>query len=109
MGMTRRLLLLLLVCGALFFYRLGDRDLGSSHEARAAQNAQTIVGDGAWGLPRLFNRKVELQKPPLYYWLAAAIAWLRGTLVDAWAVRLPAALAALACVGLVVFLGHRAG
>jgi 4-amino-4-deoxy-L-arabinose transferase-like glycosyltransferase len=34
----------------------------------------------------------------LYYWLVASLAWLRGGSVDAWAVRLPAAGAALLCV-----------
>lgn len=103
------LLLLLSVSGFLFLYRLGDRDLGSAHEARAAQNAQMILDDGAWGLPRLFNGRVELQKPPLYYWLVAGIAWLRGAAVDALAVRLPAALAALGCVLVVYLLGCRCG
>jgi 4-amino-4-deoxy-L-arabinose transferase-like glycosyltransferase len=95
------LVLLLFMCGLLFFYRLADRELHSSHEARAAQNAQTILDTGDWGLPRLFDRRVEMQKPPLYYWLVAALARLAGGRVDAWAVRLPAALSAL---GLVVLL-----
>ncbi len=82
----------------LFFYRLGGRDLWASHEARAAQNAQRILDTGDWGLPRLFDDQVELQKPPLYYWLAAAFGWLRGGTVDAVAARLPAALAGLATV-----------
>ncbi len=93
----------------LFFYRLGDRDLWSSHEGRAAQDAATILEDGHWGLPRLFDRKyVDLQKPPLYYWMVAAFAFVRGGPVDAWAVRLPSALAALGCVILLFSLGiHR--
>src|SRR5262245_21652923 len=90
--------LLTLLGGFLFFHHLGERDLWSSHEGRAAQNAQSILDDRDWGLPRLFDRKTELQKPPLYYWLVATIAWARGGAVDAWAVRLPAAGAALACV-----------
>jgi 4-amino-4-deoxy-L-arabinose transferase-like glycosyltransferase len=98
------LAVLLFSCWFLFFHRLADRDLWSSHEARAAQDAQSILSDGAWGLPRLFDRKVELQKPPLYYWLVAALAQLRGGTVDAWAVRLPAALAGLGGVLLVWFL-----
>ena len=93
----------------LFFYRLCDRDLWSSHEGRAAQDAETILEDGNWGLPRLFDRKyVDLQKPPLYYWLVAAVAFIRGRPVDAWAVRLPSALAAAGCVFLLYWFGiHR--
>jgi 4-amino-4-deoxy-L-arabinose transferase-like glycosyltransferase len=102
-------LLLLVLCGLLFFHRVGDRDLWSSHEGRAAQDAQSILDDGAWGLPRLFDRQVELQKPPLYYWLVAGIARCRGGTVDAWAVRLPAGLGALGAVGLVLLLGHARG
>src|SRR5207302_197429 len=82
----------------LFFWRLADRDLWSSHEARAGMDAQTILADGNWGLPRLFDGRAELQKPPLYYWLVAGVAWLRSGTVDAWAVRLPSAVAALLTV-----------
>jgi 4-amino-4-deoxy-L-arabinose transferase-like glycosyltransferase len=96
------------ICGLLFFYRLGDRDLWASHEARAAQNAQRIFDDGDWLLPRLFDEQVELQKPPLYYWLVAAAGWVRGGTVDAVAVRLPAAIAGLATILIVYcFLARR--
>src|SRR5262249_7700180 len=88
----------------LFSYRLADRDLWSSHEGRAAQNAATILREGHWGLPKLFDGHPELQKPPLYYWLVALIAQARGGTVDGWAVRLPAALSALGGVLLVFFL-----
>lgn len=94
--------LLAALCGFLFFYRLADRDLWGSHEARAAQDAQTVLEGRARGLPRLFDDKLELQKPPLYYWIVAGLGWLQGGHVDAWSVRLPAALAALACVAVVV-------
>ena len=103
-------LLLTVFCAFLFFYRLADRDLWSSHEGRAAQDAQTILEDDNWGLPRLFDRKyVDLQKPPLYYWLVAACAYVRGQPVDAWAVRLPAALAAAGCVLGLFWFGYRQG
>ncbi|HWY85300.1 MAG TPA: glycosyltransferase family 39 protein, partial [Gemmataceae bacterium] len=100
---------LLIFCGLLFFWGLGDRDLLSSHEARAAQNGQMIVSDGYWGLPRLFDRHLEMQKPPLYYWLVALLGHLLGGQVDAWAVRLPAALSALGCVLFVYYLGRKCG
>ncbi len=88
----------------LFFHRLAARDLWSSHEARAGMDAQMILDENAWGLPQLYDGRLELQKPPLYYWLVAGIARLRGGTVDAWAVRLPAAGAALLCV-LAVLVG----
>jgi 4-amino-4-deoxy-L-arabinose transferase-like glycosyltransferase len=100
---------LVLLCGALFFPGLGTRELTSSHEARAAQNALCIVTEGCWGLPHLLDGGVEMQKPPLYYWMVAGLVWLRGGVVDGWAVRLPAALAALATVLTVFGLGAATG
>ncbi len=96
-------------CGLLFFVGLGARDLNSSHEARAAQNAQMIISEGNWGLPRLFDQHLELQKPPLYYWLVALCGLAFGGQVDAWAVRLPAAGSALGCVLFLYYLGRRCG
>src|SRR5436305_3945723 len=100
----------LCLCGAilfLFLYRLDARDLWSSHEARAAQDARRLLDEGNLGVPRLFDDQLELQKPPLYYWLVAGLGWLRGGCVDALAVRLPAALAGLGTV--VVVYGFLAG
>src|SRR4051794_9933711 len=91
-------LCVLVVTSFLFFYGLAERDLWSSHEARAGMDAQTLLEQGGWTMPRLFDGRLELQKPPLYYWLVAASARVRGGLVDAWAVRLPAAGSALLCV-----------
>jgi 4-amino-4-deoxy-L-arabinose transferase-like glycosyltransferase len=69
-------------------------------------DAQSVL-DGGGALPHLFDGRAEVQKPPLYYWLVAGVARLRGGAVDAWAVRLPAALSALLCVGAVVALPWR--
>jgi 4-amino-4-deoxy-L-arabinose transferase-like glycosyltransferase len=103
-------LLLAVLIFFLFFYLLGERDLWSSHEGRAAQDAEMILEDGNWGLPRLFDHKyVDLQKPPLYYWLVAGVAWIRSQPVDAWAVRLPSALAAAGCCLLLFWFGSYRG
>ena len=96
-------------CAAsLFFHRLGERDLWSSHEARAAMDAQSLLDADSSGLPRLYDGRLDLQKPPLYYWLVAGVARLRGVPVDALAVRLPSALAAALTV-LAVGLGVGVG
>jgi 4-amino-4-deoxy-L-arabinose transferase-like glycosyltransferase len=102
------LLVLLAVATSLFFWRLGNRDLWSSHEARAAMDAQSLLAPGSDGLPRLHDGRLEVQKPPLYYWLVAGVAWLRGGEIDGLEVRLPAALSA-AGVLLVVGLGLAEG
>jgi 4-amino-4-deoxy-L-arabinose transferase-like glycosyltransferase len=93
----------------LFFARLGHRDLYSSHEARAAQNAQRMLDTGAWGLPVLFDGRTDLQKPPGYYWAVAAVGWLNGGAVTEWVARLPAAIAGLGCVLIVYLFLRREG
>jgi len=95
--------LLLLAAAFLMVFKIADRDLWSSHEARAAMDAQSLLEKGSNGIPRLYDGQLELQKPPAYYWLVAGIAHLRGGEVDALAVRLPSALSALAIL-LIVFL-----
>ena len=35
------------------------------------------ASDRAWGLPKLFSLQADLQKPPLYYWLVAGVAWAK--------------------------------
>lgn len=85
----------------LLFARLGSRELYSSHEARAAQNAQRMLDTGEWGLPVLFDGRVDLQKPPAYYWMVATIGWLNGGTIDEWATRFPSAISGLFCVAIV--------
>ncbi len=94
----------------LYFHRLGTRDLWSSHEARAAMNAHSLLwGSGSPGVPSLFDGTPEVQKPPLYYALVAGVAAGWGA-VDGMAVRLPATLAALATLALLGFwLGYVRG
>jgi 4-amino-4-deoxy-L-arabinose transferase-like glycosyltransferase len=87
-------LLLIPLLYLLTFHGLGERELWSSHEGRAAQDAQTLLDGGDWRLPRLFDGRPELQKPPLYYWLTACFGWMRGG-VDEVAVRLPSAIGAI--------------
>jgi 4-amino-4-deoxy-L-arabinose transferase-like glycosyltransferase len=89
------------------FWRLGDRDLWSSHEARAAMDAESLLRPGGDGVPRLNDGRLEMQKPPLFYWLVAGVGRLRGG-VDELAVRLPAALSAVGVL-LVVALGLGVG
>jgi 4-amino-4-deoxy-L-arabinose transferase-like glycosyltransferase len=68
-------------------------------------DAEGVLDGSAVLVPRLFDGRSELQKPPLYYWLVAGLGRLRGQ-IDAWSVRLPAALAATLCVlGLAIFGG----
>ncbi len=90
---------------------LGRLDLWAPDEPRYAQIAQQVLADGAergaesWFLLRL-GEEAYTQKPPLYYWLAAA-AGAPGGRVEEWAARLPSALAGIGCVWLTALLGRR--
>jgi 4-amino-4-deoxy-L-arabinose transferase-like glycosyltransferase len=101
-------LLLLGLCFGLLFFRLGHRELYSSHEARAAQNAQRMLDTGEFGLPILLDGQSDLQKPPGFYWLVAAVGRANGG-VDAWAARLPAAVGGLVAVAAGLLFLRREG
>lgn len=77
----------------LFFYGLGDVGLLGPDEPRYAQVAREMLRSGDYITPHL-NGEPWLEKPPLYYWLAAASFRLFG--VTEWSARLPSALAAAA-------------
>lgn len=93
--------LLALVCAVLFIYQFASRGLWSAHEGRAGQHAQVMLDTGRWGMPELYWGRSDYQKPPLYYWLVAGLARLRGGAVDAWAVRFPAVATACIAIGVV--------
>jgi 4-amino-4-deoxy-L-arabinose transferase-like glycosyltransferase len=98
MSSYRGLLSLIPFCLVLFYYDLDGNDLWSAHEARAAQDAQRMLDDHSWGLPRLFDGQADLQKPPGFYWMVAAIGALNDGIINRWSVRLPAAIAGLLTV-----------
>jgi 4-amino-4-deoxy-L-arabinose transferase-like glycosyltransferase len=79
----------------LFLFGMDNRALWSSHEGRAAQHAQLMIDSNQWGMPALYFGESDYQKPPLYYWLVALLAKMRGGLVDAWSVRFPASVSAV--------------
>ena len=84
---------------------LGARDLWAPDEPRYAQVAQEMLRDGHWWYPHVNSRPYP-DKPPLYFWLAAAAGSLQGRVSEA-AARLPSALAQLLLVGLTFQLGRR--
>ena len=90
--------------GLLFFYGLDAVGLLGPDEPRYAQVAREMLRSGDYITPRL-NGQPWLEKPPLYYWLAAVSFRLLG--VTEWAARLPSALAAAAFLPLFGWLVHR--
>ncbi len=88
---------------------LGMIDLWEPDEPRIAQVAEELRASehGASGLVLLrLNGEPYTQKPPLYYWIAAALGAPGGRVAEVPA-RLPSALAGLALVVLVLVAGPR--
>lgn len=93
------LVLLLLTC-LLTFSGLNRLDLRESTEPREAGIAADMLQQGQFLVPTL-NGRPFLEKPPLSYWLQGAAIRLFG--YEAFAPRVPSALAGIATVLLFVF------
>jgi len=71
------IVLIALVGTGFFLIALGDRPLANPDEGRYASIAQGMLASGDWLTPRV-NGVQYLYKPPLFYWMEAAGAWLFG-------------------------------
>lgn len=99
-----RVLLLVALCLALFFYRLDARSLWEIDEGMHAATAAEMVRTGDWLTPR-FNGEPFFDKPVFFNWLTAVSLKLLG--FTELAVRLPAALLGLGTVLATYLLGRR--
>jgi 4-amino-4-deoxy-L-arabinose transferase-like glycosyltransferase len=99
----RDLALILLVAVPLLFGALGVSFLDPD-EGLYADIPQRMLNDADWILPR-FNGLPYLEKPPIYYWIAAAALGLAGP--AEWAVRLGSAVTALGTALLAWRIGAR--
>lgn len=93
----------------LLFARLGATGLWAPDEPRYGHVAETIrsMEFGASGLVLLhLNGEPYTQKPPLYYWLAAAAGSPLDRVTET-AARLPSALSGLGLVALTIAFGTR--
>ena len=94
-------LLLIAICGFLFFYGLGSFGLLGADEPRYAQVAREMLDRHDWVMPTL-QGQAWLEKPPLYYWQAMLSYQLFG--VSDRAARIPAAFdAALLIAAIYLF------
>ena len=100
------LLLILPFVWLQFFLGLGDLGLVGPDEPRYAQVAKEMLVSGDYVTPRYFGEP-WLEKPILYYWLAAAADFLFG--INEFAARLPSAAAAVLGVFCVYFVGRQRG
>jgi 4-amino-4-deoxy-L-arabinose transferase-like glycosyltransferase len=105
----RRAFLILLVATALLYGAgLGGRDFWAPDEPRYGAIAEELRSfrHGAKGLVLLHLNDVPYtQKPPLYFWLAAAFGAPFDRVHEV-AARLPSALAGVFCVGLTSWIGQ---
>ena len=95
---------LLLGVAIIFLAGLGWLPLVERDEALYAEAAREMLASGDWITPRV-NGVAFLEKPPLYYWLAAASYRLFD--VSPFAARLPSALSAILTVMLTFAVGSR--
>jgi 4-amino-4-deoxy-L-arabinose transferase-like glycosyltransferase len=84
---------LTIVCVLAFLWHLGSTGLIDETEPLFAEAARQMTVTGDWITP-YFNGETRFDKPPLIYWLMAIGYQVLG--VNAWAARLPSALAAIA-------------
>ncbi len=105
----RRALLILLAGAALLYgLGLGSTDLWAPDEPRYGAIAEELrsMRHGPSGLVLLhLNDAPYTQKPPLYFWLAAAIGSPWGRVHEV-AARLPSAIAGVLCIGLTAWIGR---
>jgi 4-amino-4-deoxy-L-arabinose transferase-like glycosyltransferase len=102
--LTRHLLILIVVAGAVFFANLGAARLWDRDEPRNAGCAREMIERGDWVVP-YFNDEVRVHKPILLYWLMIGSYTLFD--VSEFTARLPSALQGLGTVLLTYFIGRR--
>jgi len=103
----RRLAWVILAATAalVLFPGLGNHDLWAPDEPRYGQVSREMMTSGDWLLPQV-NGRIYTDKPPGWFWCAAALS-LPGGDVTPLTARLPSALAALALLLLVAVWGER--
>jgi hypothetical protein len=99
------MVLLIALCGVLYFPYLGSIPFFDKGEAREALAVQDIVQRGEWLVP--LKRATDIpSKPPLMHWSAALVSKITGSLSEA-TVRFPSALYATLGVLLIYWLGRK--
>src|ERR1051326_4056814 len=95
-------LVVLPVCGFLFFFGLGALGLVGADKPRYAQLAREMLARHDWIVPTL-NGRPWLEKPVLLYWEEMALYSIFG--VHDWAARVPSAtFAAGLVIAVLIFM-----
>jgi 4-amino-4-deoxy-L-arabinose transferase-like glycosyltransferase len=99
------LLLLLVLCAALYFPYLGSTPFFDKGEPREALAVQDIVQRGEWLVPLKRGTEVP-SKPPLFHWSAALVTQLSGSFNEA-TIRFSSSFYAILTVLLVCWFGRQ--
>lgn len=91
------LVIILAVSLGVLLFRLGVADYKGSTGSNGGQTIQEIVAGNGWILPLRNDRHMPV-KPPLYFWMGAATAKMRGTNGDILDSRLPSVFLGTLCV-----------
>jgi 4-amino-4-deoxy-L-arabinose transferase-like glycosyltransferase len=104
MGQRAQVLILLILCGVLFFFGLGSVGLTDRDEGSNAEAAREMVQSGDWLSPTL-NGAPRFAKPAFLYWLISGGYRLFG--VSEYAARLPSAVFGTALILLQYYFARR--
>jgi hypothetical protein len=104
-GLTLHVILLVALCGAIYFPYLGNTPFFDKGEPREALAVQDIVQRGEWLFP-LKRATAIPSKPPLFHWSAALVSEITGALNET-TIRFPSALYATLGVLLIYWLGRK--
>jgi 4-amino-4-deoxy-L-arabinose transferase-like glycosyltransferase len=97
----------LALAALLFVWNTWAYDLWAPDEPYFGEGAREMVVDGQWAVPHV-NGVVTTDKPPLFFWLIAALSLPLGK-VSSLTARLPSALAMLLATALTMRLARRFG
>jgi len=99
---TKFIIILILLSGVLFFFKLGSFSLYNAAETTYGEFIRQIRLTGDWVTLR-YNSQVIFDKPPLYFWLASIATFLFG--FNEFAIRFWAAVCGVLTVVTTYFLG----
>ena len=107
------------------FLRLGTAPVYIDNEAREGVYVRAMLDTGEWILPQVPNHvendEIVPDKPPLFHWISASVAWVRTALTtraiptgseasrrfDEWVLRFPSVVCGVLMVMSIVVRGRR--
>ena len=94
--------ILIVLAGLLYFFKLGSFSLYDASEASYGEIIKQIVKTGDW-ITLHYNGEILFDKPPLYFWLATLATYIFG--FNEFAIRFWAAVAGVLTVIVTFFIG----